>query len=710
MDVLAKLKTKYKLGFLVVFAVISMVALTSVFLYFLKNIMTEDKKDKTRNVVESVYGVIEYYHGMAKEGVLSEDDAKSGAKAAVKKLRYNETEYFWINDDKAPYPVMIMHPTNPALDGKVMDDAKFNCSTSMQAGTGPVVRTDGKKNLFQAFVEVANNSGSGFVTYNWPKPLNGGGTTQEVYPKLSYVKKFQPWGWIIGSGVYIDDINTAFRNRALILATALIVIAGLMLFIGLVIKASITKPLNELNEKLAYLAQGDLTVRVNYRGNDEIGSLAKNMNTMITSFKNLLTGILSSSSDVVSAVNTLKAGAEKSGEGARNQSMQASQIATAAEEMSQTITDISRNAATASDTSAEAMQTAGKGKDVADGAVMTINEVHASTAQLSEMIGRLNQRASEIGGIVTVIKEIADQTNLLALNAAIEAARAGEQGRGFAVVADEVRKLAERTIKATAEITEKITAVQHESQQTTTSMEDSSEKVAQATEYIKQVGESLIHIVSSVQNVKDQITQIATGVEEQSMASEDVSQNIEKTSHIADDMEKLADGVMTEVNTLSMIAETLKVSVAGFTLEQGSGATGSGDFIQWSSSYSVNIKLVDEQHKQLMKLINDMHRAMREKKSKDIVGSILNELLDYTVKHFKVEEDWFQQYQYPEYSTHKGIHEKLIKSALDLKARFDKGEEFVNVELMNFLKNWLLNHIMKIDKKYMPFLNSKGIV
>jgi len=252
------------------------------------------------------------------------------------------------------------------------------------------------------------------------------------------------------------------------------------------------------------------------------------LDKLIVSYNATLSKILATANDTVGAVDTLRNRNEKIKEGAIEQAGQASQIAASAEQMSQTIVDIAKNTAIASETSSEAMETAIKGKEVVDGAVDTVNRVHASSKDLSAMIVKLNERVNQIGNIVTVIKDIADQTNLLALNAAIEAARAGEQGRGFAVVADEVRKLAERTIKATADISKEIGAVQTDSSETARSMEGASQEVAHATAYMKQAGEFLNHIVDGVRKVSEQVTQIATAVEEQSAASEEVANSIEQ--------------------------------------------------------------------------------------------------------------------------------------------------------------------------------------
>ncbi len=711
MQILINLNTKAKLALITAITIFSVTVMSIGFLMSLKNALYEEKRNAIRVVVDTAYGIIAHYSELAQKGTMPEDEAKAASLAAIKALRYDSKEYFWINNTDKPFPKMIMHPTVPALDGKVLDDTKFNCSTSLQAGRdGNVVKTDGKKNLFQSFVEVTDTANEGYVTYNWPKPLSGGGTSTELYPKLSFVKKFASWGWIVGSGVYIDDIDAIVWQRAQLVGLGVAVIISFIAFLGWLVANMIIKPLKELTRDVIKMSDGDLTVKMNYVSRDEIGVLSENMNRMVASFRHALKSILSSSSDVLSSIQTLNASSIKASEGARSQSSQASQIAAAAEEMTQTIADIARNASAASDTSVEAMSTAEGGNQVAMNAVTTVNEVRTATVELSGMVNKLSSSASEIGEIVTVIKDIADQTNLLALNAAIEAARAGEQGRGFAVVADEVRKLAERTIKATTEITAKIHSVQEETEYTSKSMNDASQKVESATQYIHGVGDSLKQIVDSVQKAKDQIVYIARAVDQQAIASEEVTKTIDKTSAIARDMEKMSEEVIDAVNLLSSVGESLRVSTAGFTIDADqAGRQGKKEFIQWSNNFSMNIGSIDEHHKQLVIMINEMHEALKTGKSRDILGDILNRLAGYAAMHFKHEEDFFQKYDYPAKGAHKKIHDDLVSKVVALKQKFDSGEAAITNDVMSFLKDWLINHILREDKKYAPFLNRNGV-
>jgi methyl-accepting chemotaxis protein len=566
-----RLSLKVKFILLLVIVLIVYVSLSLVNIFHLKERILLEKKIKLKHVTEVAYGILEHYHKLQTEGKLSEQEAKAAALALIKSIRYEGKEYFWINDDTLPIPKMVMHPTVPALDGKVLDDEKFNCAKTMQYGIdGEIIKTDGKKNLFQAFNEVVNKAGVGYVSYYWPKPLPGGGVTKELYPKLSFVKKFEPWHWVIGTGVYIDEVGAAFRKELTnILISNIIITSVLLLIISaayFVVALSIIKPLNRVIEQTERIAKGDFTGSVDYAGSDELGRLSQSINHMSQRLREMIGDMVKSSNDLVKSVEVLR---KRAGDLAKDSELlveQASHVATAAEEMSQTIIDIAKNAEVAADTSEDTMKAAYEGKDIAVGAVNAINSVYTTTKELATMVEKLNNRVSEIGDIVTVIQDIADQTNLLALNAAIEAARAGEHGRGFAVVADEVKNLASRTIKATEEISEKIAAIQSESTQTANSMAKAFTEVTKATEYIRKIGESLEHIVEAVQRVKDKIVQIAGAMDEQSRAAEDVTKNIEKTRTISKNMEKVASEVMNEANRIHEISERLQRNSSGFKI------------------------------------------------------------------------------------------------------------------------------------------------
>jgi methyl-accepting chemotaxis protein len=364
------------------------------------------------------------------------------------------------------------------------------------------------------------------------------------------------------------EANSAFmRNNTVIVGAVIAFALAGSLWALLFIHGRIIKPLYEFVNKVETIAKGNLRVSLADNREDEMGMLSRSINGMVTFLRETIESLISSVHLLGSMVKSLQTKSEHASEGAREQSSQSHQIATAAEEMSQTIIDIAKNASVVMDTSNQAMKTATEGKRIADMATDCVNGVNSSTEELANMIRSLNERAGLIDNIVTVINEIADQTNLLALNAAIEAARAGEQGKGFAVVADEVRKLAEKTLGATKEISQMIGAVQDDSQKTMQSMGAATGKVLGATEQIKLLGGTLTEIVDSVKSVQDQIGQIATAVEEQSSTSEEIARNIASTSAIAQKIEGLSGEVMEDARSLSDIAENLRIAGSRFTIE-----------------------------------------------------------------------------------------------------------------------------------------------
>jgi methyl-accepting chemotaxis protein len=286
-----QVKTRLMLGGLVAFLGLLAVALTALFLE--KSNMMDDRKIKTRHLVESAHTVLVHFHGLEKSGTLTGAEAQAAATAAINAMRYEQKEYFWLNDLSTPVPKMIMHPTVPALNGKVLDGANFNCATTQQAGIdGPIVPTDGKKNLFVAFNEVVQKSGHGFVTYNWPKPKLGGGTTEELFEKLSYVQKFEPWGWVIGSGIYVDDVNSKFWELAL-------QFGGMVLLVMLLLAATIrwqvlgiTRPLNELRAMVMSIeSSSDFSRRLTIESQDEVGQTAMAFNQLMSAQQMAITEV-----------------------------------------------------------------------------------------------------------------------------------------------------------------------------------------------------------------------------------------------------------------------------------------------------------------------------------------------------------------------------------------------------------------------------------
>jgi methyl-accepting chemotaxis protein len=353
------------------------------------------------------------------------------------------------------------------------------------------------------------------------------------------------------AGVYL-----AFGTGVLLVS---LVITGFNVFF---LRFLIIRPLNNAREFLDGLSgslglelgskrlKTDLSSRIPVSTIDEIGELFKSYNTLFDRMNQVFEKLQGIANTIFRIMITLTDNSNDTFRNAGEQSIQSASIATSAEEMSQTIMDMAQNAASASEKSVGAGSAAEEGQGVADGAVEYISRMHQSTVELSSIIENLKARALEIGEIVTVINDIADQTNLLALNAAIEAARAGEQGRGFAVVADEVRKLAERTIKATTEISGMVSSIQEETVRTTESMEKTKDDSRKVFDLVDQVGSSLSSITSAVNTVKGQITHIATAVEEQSVTAEEVAGNAERSSALAKRTESLSSGMLESISGL----------------------------------------------------------------------------------------------------------------------------------------------------------------
>ena len=493
------------------------------------------KSEKTEHVVQSAAGILKYFHDLEAAGGLSREEAQKQAMAAIKGLRYDGQEYFWINDQT---PVMIMHPTNPKLDGQNLSGFKD---------------PDGKA-LFNDMVQITKEKGAGQVNYRWPKP----GASEPV-PKVSYVELFQPWGWIIGSGIYVDDVQAEFQIDALKTLVIGLAIAALVAMLVVLIVRSITQPLQQAVSAMANIASGDgdLTRNLDTHGSDELSALSRHFNAFTDKLRLVIKQSLDSAGQLDAAARNLGQVAGQAQQHSEQQSQQMELVATAINEVTYGVQDVAKNAEHASSEVHAAEEQALQGQKNIEGSLRQINELSGTIDQAVEVIQTLAQESTQIGSVLEVIRSIAEQTNLLALNAAIEAARAGEQGRGFAVVADEVRLLAQRTQKSTAEIQVMIERLQGNSEAAVKVINASSKASQLTIEQASQAGVSLAQIASGLRNLTGLNASIASATLQQSHVVEDINQNVTQAASLAHNNAVAAQQSSDAGQHLGQLAEQL---------------------------------------------------------------------------------------------------------------------------------------------------------
>jgi methyl-accepting chemotaxis protein len=440
---------------------------------------------------------------------------------------------------------MIMHPMSPALDGKDLSGYKD---------------PDGKQ-IFNEFVRIAKQQGSGFFSYRWPMP----GASAPV-DKISYVQIFKPWNWVVGSGVYLDDIHAEFRSVAI---KASLISFTFIVFIALFIISimrSIVVPLENVVAAMHNIASGDgdLTQELNANGKDEIAELSQNYNTFALKLRTTISHLLSSATTLKQSAEALGLQATEALDINENQSQQTEQIATAINEVTYAVQDVAKHAEQAAAEVSQATEQAVAGQANIDNSLRQTDLLSATIAQAVDVMQTLAEESSQVGRVLDVIRSIAEQTNLLALNAAIEAARAGEQGRGFAVVADEVRLLAQRTQQSTDEVQTMIESLQHNSQAAVNVINQSSSTAQATVEQAQQAQASLTSISNALYTINGLNASIASATLEQSHVAEEINQNVTRVAGLSQSSNDSAHNLSQSSEQLNQLALELNQQLGQF--------------------------------------------------------------------------------------------------------------------------------------------------
>lgn len=532
------IKQKVYLFVFIAFVSIILVGINSANL--MKQGMLNERQQQLKYQVAIVEGIIDNFETQVDRGQITEEQAKQAFYALLPDLQYSKAGYFFaFTSDYILKATLKGAPTEVSVEN---------------------VRDANGDYVYHKLLNTAKkNGGRAFVSYLYKKSTNA-----KAEEKISYTLYYKPWNIVVGTGSYISDIDSAVQKTIIDLIIIMVVVISLLLLVSFYIMKAIITPIKATQSVMSAVATGDLTKRVEHQAKDELGGLADSINSMLNAFNQLITSLGLSSQSINGASENLSVIAEQTSRGVNKQTEEIQSVVSAIEEMSMTIREVEANTLDVSESTQDTMGMLSNTSQMIGSTISCVTNASKQIENAVDVVEELKVGSSEIAEVLNVITGISDQTNLLALNAAIEAARAGEAGRGFAVVADEVRSLARSTQESTVEIQKIIEKLQTLSETAASAMHEGQQAASETVESAKQTGDTLKEVVDHVEGVNHKMSQIATATTEQSAVSDEVARAMMSINDVSVETGEASDETRAQSNNLTTLVEQLKESMGRF--------------------------------------------------------------------------------------------------------------------------------------------------